>query len=48
LHAADYSIKTAEEKKIEVNKIGKPIFDYEYTLAPAPRNAAEAVSSFFS
>lgn len=48
LGVADESLAGVLEKRTEVNKIGKPIVDYEYNLGPAPRDAADAVDSFFS
>jgi outer membrane protein TolC len=48
LQAADYGIATAEEKRVEVNRIGYPILDYEYRVAPAPKDASRALESFFS
>ncbi len=34
------------EKKNEANKIGYPILDYEYNLAPAPKDTTRALDSF--
>ncbi len=48
LEVADSAIKTAEEKKDEVRKIGYPILDYEYNIGPAPKDVSNAVESFFS
>ncbi|MDO8461554.1 MAG: TolC family protein [Deltaproteobacteria bacterium] len=48
LKANDYDKEIAEQKLRELHKIGYPIVDYEYTLAPAPRDADNAVKSFFS
>lgn len=48
LKANDYDREIAEGKLRELSKIGYPIVDYEYTLAPAPRQADNAVNSFFS
>jgi outer membrane protein TolC len=48
LQIADYGIAGAMEKKTEASRIGYPILDYEYYLAPAPRDVGEAIQSFFS
>lgn len=48
LQVADYSIEVAKEKKTEVSRLGYPILDYEYNLAPAPRDVGNALESFFS
>lgn len=48
LEVADYSIETAKEKKTEVSRLGYPILDYEYNLAPAPQDVDRALPSFFS
>lgn len=48
LQAADYGIQAATEKIEEASRLGYPIFDYEYTLAPAPRDVGNAMTSFFS
>jgi len=48
LEIADYSIQGAKEKKIEADHFGTPIFDYEYDLGPAPKDASDAFHSFFS
>ncbi len=48
LQVADYSIQTAEKKKTEASRLGHPIVDYEYLLAPAPRDVGNAIESFFS
>lgn len=47
LQAADYSIETAKQKKAEASRIGYPIFDYEYSLAPVPKDVGRAMESFF-
>jgi len=47
LQVADYSIRTAEEKKKEGQKIGYPILDYEYNVGPVPKDVGRAVQSFF-
>ncbi|QQR79895.1 MAG: TolC family protein [Deltaproteobacteria bacterium] len=46
MEIADYSIEGATEKKGEADKIGYPIFDYEYNLAPAPKDTTQALQSF--
>lgn len=48
MEVADISIEGAAEKKNEANKIGYPIFDYEYNLAPAPKDTTRALDSFGS
>lgn len=48
LQAADYSIEAARERINEASRIGYPIFDYEYSLAPAPQDVSDALGSFFS
>ncbi len=46
MEIADYSIHGAAEKKSEASKIGYPIFDYEYNLAPAPKDTTKVLESF--
>ena len=46
MEIADDSIEGAAERKNEANKIGYPIFDYEYNLAPAPKDTTRALDSF--
>jgi outer membrane protein TolC len=48
LQVADYGIETAKEKKTEASRIGYPVFDYEYQLAPVPQDVGRAMESFFS
>ncbi len=48
LQVANYSIETAEEKKREASRLGYPIVDYEYNVAPAPQDVSDALGSFFS
>jgi outer membrane protein TolC len=48
LQIADYGINTAQEKKTEASRLGYPVLDYEYYLAPAPRDVGNAIESFFS
>lgn len=48
LQVADYSIQTIQEKKNEASRLGHPILDYEYNLAPAPQDVSRALESFFS
>ena len=48
MQVADYSIEAAEQKKVEVSKLGYPIVDYEYNLAPVPKDVGHAMTSFFS
>lgn len=48
LKVADESLVGALEKRSEVSKIGYPLIEYEYNLAPAPKDVSRAVGSFFS
>ncbi|MBI3541482.1 MAG: TolC family protein [Deltaproteobacteria bacterium] len=48
LKAADFSINMAAAKIGEADKIGYPLFEYEYNLAPVPKDVTNAVNSFFS
>lgn len=48
LQVADYSIDAAGEKKNEASRIGYPVLDYEYNLAPVPKDVGKAMESFFS
>ena len=48
LQAADYAIQSIEGKREENSRIGHPIVEYEYNLAPIPRDVSNAVESFFS
>ena len=48
LRVADYGIVGVMEKKTEANRLGYPILDYEYYLAPAPKDVGNAIESFFS
>ena len=48
INAADFSIEEFMAKKVGASRIGHPIVEYEYTLAPAPKDASDALGSFFS
>lgn len=48
LQVADYGIAGAMEKRTEASRLGYPILDYEYYLAPAPKDVGNAIESFFS
>jgi outer membrane protein len=48
LQAADFGIQTAGEKRTEVSRLGYPVLDYEYQLAPAPKDVSNAMESFFT
>lgn len=48
LQVADYSIQSIEEKKKENERIGHPVVEYEYDLAPIPKDISNAVNSFFT
>ncbi len=48
LKVADESLVGALEKRSEVSKIGYPMIEYEYDVAPAPKDVSRAVPSFFS
>lgn len=47
MEVADYSIETASEKKTEASRLGYPVLDYEYLLAPVPQDVGNAIGSFF-
>lgn len=48
LEIANYGLEVAREKKTEASRIGYPIVDYEYNIAPAPKDVSDALGSFFS
>ncbi len=43
-----YDIAKAEAKYKEADIIGRPVFEYEDRIAPAPRDVSDAMESFFS
>ncbi len=48
IRAADFSIAEAMEKKVDAQRLGHPVVEYEYNLAPVPQDVSNAVSSLFS
>jgi len=48
VRAKDYDIEIAQSKLKEAQPRGIPVFEYEFLTFPAPLNAQNAVSSFFS
>ncbi|MDO8643802.1 MAG: TolC family protein [bacterium] len=48
LRAKDYDISIAQEKFNETKIIGYPVVEYEYNLAPVPKDLNNATDSFFS
>ena len=48
LRALDYDRDIAHEKVGETKRIGRPVVEYEYTVAPVPRDVENAMESFFS
>ncbi|OGQ32159.1 MAG: hypothetical protein A3F89_04800 [Deltaproteobacteria bacterium RIFCSPLOWO2_12_FULL_50_11] len=48
LRVFDYQEEVAQEKLNEARRIGKPVIEYEYNIAPVPRNVDNAVEDFFT
>jgi outer membrane protein TolC len=48
IRAADYDIDNSKWKLKEAQPRGIPVVDYEYQAAPVPKDASDAVKSFFS
>jgi outer membrane protein len=48
LRVHDYDIDVATGKLQETKRIGKPVVEYEYNLAPAPRDLDNPIESFFN
>ncbi|PIR20212.1 MAG: hypothetical protein COV45_07700 [Deltaproteobacteria bacterium CG11_big_fil_rev_8_21_14_0_20_47_16] len=46
--STDYAIAAAEAQERESHALGKPVVDYEYGTAPAPRDATRAIQTFFT
>ena len=48
LQAANLDIEVAHERINEASRLGYPIVEYEYQLAPVPKDVSNAVDDFFS